>query len=80
MATTAQQLAAVEAEITAIQPRANELLDQLQTTTRAEGRALKATADWSIVERWSELQTMRAKLRNAIDTDDVIARPDRYAE
>lgn len=80
MTTTAQQLSAVESEIAAIQPRANELLDQLQTTTRAEGRALKASADWAIVERWSELQTQRAKLRDAVEIDDVIAHPDRYAE
>jgi ElaB/YqjD/DUF883 family membrane-anchored ribosome-binding protein len=78
--TNEQQLAAVEAEIAAIQSRANELLDQLQTTTRAEAKVLKASADWRIVERWSELNTLRAKLREAVDIDSVIAHPDWYAE
>lgn len=72
MITTAQQLAAVEAEITAIQPRANELLDQLQTTTRAEGKALKASTEWQTVERWKELLTQRAQLRDALEIEGIV--------
>ena len=77
---TLEQLLEVDAEFATIQPRANELLDQLQTTSRAEGKALKASADWAIVERWSELLTQRAKLRDLLEIDDVIAHPNRYAE
>ena len=72
MTTTEQQLATVEAEITAIQPRANELLDRLQTTTRAEGKTLKASAEWQTVERWKELLTQRAQLRNALEIEGIV--------
>ena len=77
---TLEQLLEVDAEFATIQPRANELLDQLQTTSRAEGKALKASADWAIVDRWSDLLSQRAKLRDQIEIDDVIAHPNRYAE
>lgn len=72
MTNTAQQLAAVEAEITAIQPRANELLDQFQTTTHAEGKALKASAEWAVVERWKELLTRRAQLRDTYEIEGIV--------
>lgn len=72
MTTTAQQLLAVEAEIATIQPQANELLDQFQTTTHAEGRALKASAEWQTVERWKALLTQRAQLRNALEIEGAV--------
>lgn len=72
MSTTTQQLAAVEAEITTIQPQANELLDQLQTTTRAEGKALKASAEWAAVERWQALLSQRAQLRDALEIEQIV--------
>lgn len=77
---TITQLQQVEREIATIQPLANELLDKLQAISRAEARAMKASADWKIVDRWSELLTLRAKLRDAVEIKDVMDYPERYAE
>lgn len=69
---TATNLQAVETEIAAIQPQANELLDRFQTTTRAEGRVMKASTEWAIVERWKELLTQRAQLRDALEIETIV--------
>lgn len=69
---TATELRTVEAEIAAIQPAANELLDRIQTGTRADARALKATPEWQIVERWKELLTRRAQLRDAYEIEELV--------
>lgn len=76
MTNTVEQLAVVEAQIAAIQPQANELLDQLQTTTRAEGKALKASAQWSVVEQWKTLLTQRAHLRDTVEIEQVVGDDD----
>lgn len=70
--TISTELYAVETEIETIQSQANELLDQLQNTTRAEGKALKATPEWKVVERWNELFLQRAKLREALEIESII--------
>lgn len=72
MSTASIELQAVETEIATIQPVSNELMDRIQTLTHAEARALKATPEWQTVERWKELLTRRAQLRDAIEIEDVL--------
>lgn len=67
-----EQLQAVDSEIATLQPQANELLDQLQLTTRAEGNVLKASATWAIVLRWKELLNERARLRDALEIERIV--------
>lgn len=72
MKIASEQLQAVDSEIATLQPQANELLDQLQLTTRAEGKVLKASVPWAIVRRWKELLNARARLRDALEIERIV--------
>lgn len=73
---TSKELESVEAElsaviqrITLIEPQVNEILDRYQRMTRAEGREMKKTPEWALVEEMQELVSRRAKLRDARDVE-----------
>lgn len=63
------QLSAVMQRIAIIEPQVNEILDRYQLTTRAEGRDMKKSPEWALVEEMQALVSQRAKLRDAYDVE-----------